>query len=142
MKYSEFRRLVKDVNFNLEETEATIYVREKVTNRSIAYVGKDRRFVFSVYTAFDELREAEQEELFYLGTEISKTPLEEREEEKRYMLRVHVPQVGNPTVFLHKHKDSWYLSGKKEKLFIQSIFTESELENIDETGFIREEVTE
>lgn len=137
MKYSEFRRLVKDMNYDLGETKETIYVREKVMNRSIAYVGKDRRFIFSFYTVFDELRESEQEALFYLVTEIAKTSPEEREEIKLYRLKF-VGHVDDGYEYLNILMDKRAM----DVVSLATIFTESELKDIDETGFIREEVTE
>ena len=143
MKYSEFRSIVKDMNYNLEETETGIKVRKKVLNRPIAYVGKEKRFIFSVYTVFDELKEAEQEELFYLVTELAKTPLEKRKEEKQYRLKFEnnlkeIYVLFNESTSDWTYYDNGKFVGNKNK---KAIFTESELKDIDETGFVREEVT-
>lgn len=143
MKYSEFRRVVEDMNYNLEE-ETALVVREKVTDRPIVYVGRESRFAFSLYTRFHELKESEQEDLFNLVTELSKTPIGEREEEKRYRLKFE-NNLKEIYVLFDKIKADWeyYNNGK----FIgdknrKAIFTESELQDVDETGFTREEVVE
>jgi hypothetical protein len=141
MKYSEFRRLVKDMNYNLEETEEVICVRKKVLDRPIARVGKDKRFIFSFYTAFEELKEAEQEDLFELLYRLAKTPLEEREEEKRYRLRF-IGEVDDGCCYLNISRNGTKtFNTKSDDEWFKTIFTESELKHIDEAGFIREEVT-
>ena len=144
MKYAEFRRMIKDMNYKLEETETLIYVRKKLTNQPIAYVSKEKRFTFIVYAAFGELNQSDQEELFYLVTELSKKPIEDREEEKQYRLKFE-NNLKEIYVLFDELKSDWdyYSNGK----FIgqksrKAIFTESELKKIDETGFVREEVTE
>ena len=142
MKYSEFRRMIKDMNYKLEETETLIYVRKKLTNQPIALVGKDKRFIFSFYTIFNELKEAEQEELFYLVIELAKTPPEERKDEKKYRLKF-IGHVDDGCCYLNiSTKGTKTMNTKHEDEGYKTIFTGSELENIDETGFIREEVTE
>jgi hypothetical protein len=141
MKYSEFRRLAKDMNYNLGETKWEIRVRKKDTNRLIAHVAKDKRFIFLTYAPFKDLNQSEQEELFHLLTELSSTPPEEREEEKRYRLIVDIPQL-KPYKYLINYQGEWILSNGIECSYGQTIFTESELCNINEKGFVREEVTE
>ena len=141
MKYSEFRRLAKDMNYNLGETKWEIRVRKKDTNRLIAHVAKDKRFIFLTYAPFKDLNQSEQEELFHLLTELSSTPPEERKEENRYRLRVNFPQI-NGILYLCKYENDWFLANGIVCSCAQTIFTESELADINEKGFVREEVIE
>ena len=87
------------------------------------------------------------EGLYRRLTELAKTPLAEREEEKRYWLR------NIPVPLLKESDDLWYYE-PINKLFkpgvdrdrtdnekYKSIFTESEIEQMDITGFVKVEVT-
>ena len=65
--------------------------------------------------------------------------------EKKYRLKLNAPILGFSEVgYLNKHKDlnRCFLGNKEEPKFYQTVFTESELSQIDETGFVREEVAE
>jgi hypothetical protein len=145
MKYSEFKGIVSDMNYDIRETGSDIQVRTEQPSVPVALVSKTSRFMLSTFNAyFEELKEAEKEDLFYLVTELAKTPLEEREEEKRYRLKFE-NNLKEIYVLFDESKSEWdyydngkFIGNKNRK----SIFTESELEHIDETGFVREEVTE
>ena len=103
MRYADFRSLVKDMNCDLGETETEIYVKERISNRLIASVTKNKRFIFSTYPALKDLNQSEQEELFHLLTGIASTPTEEREEEKRYRLKLNVNVLNNGNLYLVKN---------------------------------------
>ena len=65
------------------------------------------------------------------------------EQKKRYRLKLNAPILGFSEVgYLNKHKDlnRCFLGNKEEPKFYQTVFTETELSQIDETGFVREEV--
>ena len=68
----------------------------------------------------------------------------EVEKEKRYRLRVESDLINPDYAFLnYRNSDgSFFINSKYNTKSTQTIFTESELENIDETGFEREEVEE
>ena len=74
------------------------------------------------------------------------TPLAEREEEKRYYLRNASPLLrGSGRGYLAKNKDTleyYALSLKCSEEFYQTIFTESEIAEMDITGFEKIEVPE
>ena len=83
------------------------------------------------------------EGLYRRLTELAKTPLAEREEEKRYYLVLNLPLVNNVQRYLNKIKDQneYYLASKMENSGYQTIFTDSEISQMDITGFEKEEVT-
>lgn len=70
------------------------------------------------------------------------TPLEEREEEKRYYLVLNLPLLNNVQRHLNKIKNQneYYLGSKMENRGYQTIFTESEIAEMDITGFKKVEV--
>ena len=66
--------------------------------------------------------------------------------EKRYRLKLDLP-IGlskEPEFYLNEvtEKKEYFLSGESDTRFVKTIFTESELSQIDETGFVRVEVAE
>lgn len=69
------------------------------------------------------------------------------EPEKRFKLKANFPQVSeNSLLYLNKktYEDGdirWELNSASSDKYFQTIFTETELEDIDETGFERIEVT-
>ena len=84
--------------------------------------------------------------VIYAIREYLETPLAEREEEKRYYLRNASPLLrGSGRGYLAKNKDTleyYALSLNCSDEFYQTIFTESEIAQMDITGFEKVEVTE
>ena len=80
-------------------------------------------------------------------TELAKTPLAERDEEKRYYLRFITPTLLKnfiPDGYLNIHRESNELSlssDRKDTEYFKTIFTESEISQMDITGFEKIEVT-
>ena len=90
------------------------------------------------------------EGLYRRLSDFAKTPLEDREEEKRYYLRfIHPNILGEREPFyLHLHHSEsakdYYEIGTVKAPFgnkLQTIFTESEIAEMDITGFEKIEVT-
>ena len=73
------------------------------------------------------------------------TPLAEREEEKRYYLRLATKiDVYEDRRYLNMDipNEKYTLSENKDDAYYKAIFTESEISQMDITGFEKEEVTE
>ena len=73
------------------------------------------------------------------------TPLAEREEEKRYYLRLVTKiDVYEDRRYLNMDipNEKYTLSENKDDAYYKAIFTESEISQMDITGFEKEEVTE
>ena len=84
--------------------------------------------------------------LFDLLYVISKTPLAEREEEKKYYLRLVTPPILKKQVTEYLRKSEYleyYTTGLSKNTGdekIKTIFTESEIAQMDITGFKKEPV--
>ena len=76
----------------------------------------------------------------FTESDLAETPLAEREEEKRYRLRLNIPLIGSKEyLFMSSDKKQVYL-GSGEWMGYQTIFTESEIAEMDITGFKKEPV--
>ena len=146
MKYSEFKNNVKLIGFETKESNRDIYV-ERIRETVIS-VSKEFRFgVDTGWTGFSKEQENVLLELYANACELAKTPLAEREEEKRYWLqRIEPPILGeqDPRYLFYTRVGGYYDIGTTKSEWrnvIKTIFTESEIEDMDITGFEKIEVT-
>ena len=116
--------------------------------KDVVDVLKAKRWVYDCeFEPFESLHEVKQTELMEIVTEYVTTQVKDREEEKRYRLRYDVPPL------LRKaHAKAAYLSIRRidgrpdisnspiEHQGFQKFFTESEIAEMDITGFQKEEV--
>ena len=150
MKYSEFEREVEREGFNVDRKSGTAYVDS--TTDTVMSISTDDLFMFDCdWSAFVHLNRDVQEKLFDLAYQLAKTPLAEREEEKRYWLqKIPVPLLDKEG----EKKWLWKYTGTApsnvfgadtirvgSKLY-QTIFTESEIAEMDIAGFEKVEVEE
>lgn len=149
MKYSEFKTEVEGLGFNVKHFSQSVYV-ENQEKEIIAKVDLHSRYTLSTHTnSFFRLDETVAFKLYELCMMLAETPLAEREEEKRYRLRkLPVPLLGEG------EEDLWYadrLFAKKSggvvydnnnDNFFKTIFTESEIAEMDITGFEKIRVME
>ena len=149
MKYSEFKNNVKLIGFETKESNRDIYV-ERIRETVIS-VSKEFRFgVDTGWTGFSKEQENVLLELYANACELAKTPLTDREEEKRYWLRkIPVPLLDKEG----EKKWLWKYTGtalsnvfgadtmKVDSKLYRTIFTESEIAEMDITGFEKIEVT-
>ena len=150
MKYSEFKAEVEKMGFSVVDSGVPIYV-EKEGGETLLSVGKERRFWLDPgWGGFEALDEGQKLGLYALGYELAKTPPAEREEEKRYWLqKIPVPLLDKEG----EKKWLWKYTGtapsnvfgtdttKIDSELYKTIFTESEIAQMDITGFQKEEVT-
>ena len=150
MKYSEFEREVEKLGFTHNTRCAEIVV--KVHGRTVMGVSTNREYIVdSEWDEFQRLHKKTQGELFDLAYQLAKTPLAEREEEKLYRLqKIPVPLLDKEG----EKKWLWKYTGTVlsnvfgvdtirvgSKLY-QTIFTESEIAEMDIAGFEKVEVEE
>ena len=150
MKYSEFEREVEKLGLTHSTRCAEIVV--KVHGRTVMVVSTNREYIVdSEWDEFQSLHKKTQGELFDLAYQLAKTPLAEREEEKRYWLqKIPVPLLDKEG----EKKWLWKYTGTARsnvfgadiiivdsKLY-QTIFTESEVAEMDIAGFEKVEVEE
>ena len=149
MKYSEFEREVEREGFNVDRKSGTAYVDS--TTDTVMSISTDDLFMFDCdWSAFVDLNRDVQEQLFDLAYQLAKTPLVEREEEKKYWLqKITVPLLDKEG----EKKWLWKYTGtarsnvfgadiiKVDSKLYQTIFTESEIAEMDTAGFEKVEVT-
>ena len=138
MKYSEFKREVEKLGCEVCNTSGDIVVKRNTY--TILTVNKNKEFEFdnewNKWSGIGEIKSP----LFDLAYQLAKTPLVEREEEKRY--RVKFPSItrwGN-AVYLQKdtgNKDPIGVDWSPEDFIFDEkptdyIFTEQEIKDIDE----------
>ena len=150
MKYSEFEREVEKLGLTHSTRCAEIVV--KVHGRTVMGVSTNREYIVdSEWDEFQSLHKKTQGELFDLAYQLAKTPLAEREEEKLYRLqKIPVPLLDKEG----EKKWLWKYTGtalskvfgadtiKVDSKLYQTIFTESEIAEMDIAGFEKFEVTE
>ena len=150
MKYSEFEREVEKLGLTHSTRCAEIVV--KVHGRTVMGVSTNREYIVdSEWDEFQSLHKKTQGELFDLAYKLAKTPLAEREEEKRYWLqKIPVPLLDKEG----EKKWLWKYTGtalsnvfgadtiKVDSKLYKTIFTESEVAEMDIAGFEKVEVEE
>ena len=139
MKYSEFEREVEKLGFTHSSRCAEIVV--KVHGRTVMGVSTNREYIVdSEWDEFQSLHKKTQSELFDLAYQLAKTPLAEREEEKKYRVKFPtITRAGN-AIYLQKDtgdKDPIGVDWSPEDFIFDEkptdyIFTEQEIKDIDE----------
>ena len=139
MKYSEFKQRVIDIGFNVEDEAREVWVVDDEGD-IVATVSTDITSSMDTdYIAFKEQGEDVRREILDLNYKLSKTPLTERENEKKY--RVKFPAITRlgRNIYLSKEKgcvDPLGIDWSGET-FIHDrpslyTFTEQEIKDIDE----------
>ena len=149
MKYSEFKTEVEKMGFVVEDEGVPIYVDKSKDGETLVSIGKHKRFWLDPgWSGFNNLTEDQQLKLYDLAYELAKTPLAEREEEKRYWLqKIPVPLLGEKhgryfcKALVPNYQNCVDIDRSQNSQF-QTIFTESEIAEMDITGFQKVEVTE
>lgn len=146
MKYSEFKAEVEKLGLFLDKRQHGTEIVDKY-GEEYAYVSnEDEMQADTDYENFPKLPQEQRAGLFDLLYEIAKTPLAEREEEKRYRLRLSAPIVASDKYIYLTHiftKDHYQLgSDSINDSTWKTIFTESEISQMDITGFQKVEVNE
>ena len=150
MKYSEFKTEVEKLGFLVVlENGSPVYVDKEVDGETILSIGIHNNFhIDPSWSGFSGLSEQIKLKIFELGCELAKTPLAEREEEKRYYLKYNVPSLivwgysKNPR-WLHVVRNSGYsfiCEDRTDNENVKTIFNESEIAQMDITGFQKVEV--
>ena len=142
MKYSEFEREVEREGFNVDRESGTIYVES--TTDTVMSISTDDLFMFYCdWSAFVHLNRDVQEKLFDLAYQLTKTPLAERENEKKY--NVILPNIlrDRKPILLCKSFDDhescgidWSHKDCLDDNMDRHIFTEQEIKDIDERYFL------
>ena len=140
MKYSELKSYLELARWENESDDD--YIKVYRNGYTVAEVGLWEQYNIRI---LDPIQMTEG--LYRRLTELAKTPLAERDEEKRYYLRFTTPTLLKnfiPDGYLNIHRESNELSlssDRKDTEYFKTIFTESEINHMDITGFEKEEVT-
>ena len=84
MKYSEFKRTVKSMGLFINDREGELYVEDDSQFPVLTVSKLDEMVIDTEYPSFIELPYGKKDTLLILVVTLAKTPLAEREEEKRF----------------------------------------------------------
>ena len=145
MKYSKFKQVVEELGYTFFENKYEVRILDKGACKLIIIDKTDTHVIDPNNVSYITLSHKDKTELLDLACELAKTPLAEREEEKRYYLRNVSPLLrGSGRGYLAKNKDTleyYALSLKCSEEYYQTIFTESEIAKMNITGFEKIEVS-
>ena len=142
MRTKEFIKKVKALGYEAHTEGGTTFVTFE--GYIVVDFGQSEEWIIDPeYPHFEKLSWEQKKELMRIVCEYMLTDPAEREEEKRYLLRLDVPMLDNP-LYLHYGEYSnvytvAFFSVVGSNGF-KTIFTESEISQMDITGFEKEEV--
>ena len=146
MKYSEFNKKYADLELQYTDSDIYIYCDGVMVGK----ISKEYRYRMSThYDGFEQFPEGYAANLLMNMNMLSETPLAEREEEKRYWLqKIPVPLLdkGTEKKWLWKYTRTAPSNAfgvdttKIDRELYKTIFTESEIAEMDITGFKKIEV--
>ena len=147
MKTKEFMAKVEALGFRVNDGHDYLEVID-TEMEEIVDVLKRKRWVYDCeFEAFESLHEVKQTELMEIVTEYVTTQVKDREEEKKYYLRLVTPPILKKQVTEYLRKSEYleyYTTGLSKDTGdekIKTIFTESEIAKMDITGFEKIEVS-
>lgn len=110
MKYTEFEAKVKELPdvAEVDHRSNTVYVRDISGDTLFHISGYYMRSIYTIYDTWRGLSESTQAALYKLAYELTTTPLEEREEPKKYYYRL--PYLESTRNFLNYDKEDRYIS--------------------------------
>ena len=145
MKYSEFKAEVEKLGYTFFENKYEVRILDKGACKLIIIDKTDTHVIDPNNVSYITLSHKDKTELLDLACELAKTPLAEREEEKRYWLLSVSPMLRKSECgyLLHHKSMGRYFTGSAEYGgdVYQAIFTESEISKMDITGFEKIEVS-
>ena len=149
MRTSEFVEILKNRGYEVVFRGSVIKILDRIDDCvenlvAVVYL-KDMYCIDMTWCGNLDMKESRRAELFDLVAEYASTPIAEREEEKRYRLKLVNKTVDDNASYLNKiESEGKYFVSNKFSIFekVESIFTESELKTMDLTGFEKVEVTE
>ena len=149
MKYSEFKQVVEELGYTFFENKYEVQILDKGACKLIIIDKTDTHVIDPNNVSYITLSHKDKTELLDLACELAKTPLAEREEEKRYYLRYDVPPllraVHTKPRYLYRRIYDGYIDtsfSQTNDSEFKTIFTESEISQMDITGFKKVEVNE
>lgn len=145
MKYSEFNHEVANLGYVVSPQERNTYIERD--GELVAQVSRLCPLRLSTnFAEFSDLQLCDQIKIVALCVQLAETPLAEREEEKRYRLRLASKLFAGSTenIYLNQNlqaPDRYCVNSNFNGLGMKTIFTESEIAEMDITGFEKVEVS-
>ena len=149
MKYSEFKAEVEKMGYTYFENKYEVRTLDKGACKLIIIDKTETHVIDPDNVSYITLSHKDKTELLDLSVKLAKTPLAEREEEKRYWLqKIPVPLLdkGTEKKWLWKYTRTAPSNAfgvdttKIDRELYKTIFTESEIAEMDITGFKKIEV--
>ena len=145
MKTKTFIEKVEGLGFLVHDGHGYLEVKD-IEGKDVVDILKAKRWIYDCeFEAFESLHEVKQTELMEIVTEYVTTQTKDREEEKRYRLKLasklFTESIEN--IYLNQNLqalDRYYINSALNGLGMKTIFTESEIAQMDITGFEKEEV--
>lgn len=136
MRTKEFIKKVKELGFRVQELNNIINVCNYEERVYLVTIDKHNQFMLdNRCKGYMDLGDYDKSELLKLCYEYAKTPIEEREEPKKYFLK-HKWMGHEKLKYLEldKQNDEWYLGHKYDTIFCtaKNEFTQKEIEEIKE----------
>ncbi len=112
MKYKEFKKIADNAGYGPIRDSTEYRIEHKNVNNSISISKESTNLIFIE----NELCRPQDFEVIKAAIALAKTPLEEREEEKRYIIPLpHLVTTDGEQQFL-THKGSFFASRRDKKL--------------------------
>ena len=141
MKTKEFKDAVTDLGFKIKIDGCWMIITTLNDTRLLKTNSLNQSVIFFRGNYNCQL----DRKLLILVTLYINTPSEEREEEKRYRLRI-VANLGfrddQRFLNLNIEREDYFICSARQSEWVKTIFTESEISQMDITGFQKVEVTE
>lgn len=141
MKTKEFKDAVTDLGFKIKIDGCWMIITTLNDTRLLKTNSLNQSVIFFRGNYNCQL----DRKLLILVTLYINTPSEEREEEKRYRLRI-VANLGfrddQRFLNLNIEREEYFICSARQSEWVKTIFTESEIAEMDITGFQKVEVTE
>ena len=141
MKTKEFMAKVRSLEFEIEMEGCWVVIR---TISGAKQLKINKNYASVVFFRGNYSSEIDRN-LLNLVVGYLNTPKEEREEEKRYRLRI-VANLGfmddQRFLNLNIEREDYFICSARQSEWVKTIFTESEISQMDITGFEKVEVME
>lgn len=150
MKYTEFEAKVKgaDASLTVEHAGRLLYVRDDL-GRVLLHIRKRVSYYVDFgYSDWERASEVLKGKIFYLAYELAATPLEEREEPKKYYYKIPHEDYGTGYMNYDLSDFGVFYSNKNGDKYVQTRFTKAEYaaiakeKGIPDGYHIPEEVTD
>ena len=145
MKTKEFIEKVETLGYRVDYTDCDFSIKLQ-NNKVVTYIWTERWEIDATYGSFEALPRSEKKELMAVVYEFMLTDPADRKEEKRYYLRkINISLLGEKgnryfCKALVPNLQNCVDKDRSQTSKFQTIFSESEIVQMDITGFVNEEI--